>query len=125
MPLDDIEPGDPPAVQRRKLDLLADQDRAFSTTIADGRAIESAIRNDEVAFRMQAAVPKVADVAEESEETRRLYGLDRPDDYQKFYALQCLRARRLVEAGVRFVEITCPLSHANSSRWDQHSELKK
>ena len=47
------------------------------------------------------------------------------DDYQRHYALQCLRARRLVEAGVRFVEITCPLTHANNSPWDQHGQIKK
>ena len=39
--------------------------------------------------------------------------------------MQCLRARRLVEAGVRFVEITCPLTHANNSPWDQHGNLHK
>jgi arylsulfatase A-like enzyme len=54
-----------------------------------------------------------------------MYGADSPDDYQRHYGLQCLRARRLVEAGVRFVEVTCPLTHANNSPWDQHSQLKK
>ena len=57
--------------------------------------------------------------------TRKLYGLDSTNEYQQYYALQCLRARRLVEAGVRFVEITCPLTHANNSPWDQHGNLKK
>src|SRR5205085_9343002 len=90
-----------------------------------GRLIESAIQNYESAFRMQSAVPRVADVSSESPETRALYGLDRPDDYQKYYSLQCLRARRLVEAGVRFVEVTCPLTHANNSPWDQHGHLRK
>ncbi len=125
VPVDDIKPADPPAIQRRKLDLLAAQDRGFAFRTTDGDAIESAIANYETAFRMQSAVPEVADVSGESEATRRLYGLDRPDDYQKHYALQCLRARRLVERGVRFVEITCPLTHANNSPWDQHGELKK
>ena len=54
-----------------------------------------------------------------------MYGLETSNDYKKHYALQCLRARRLVEAGVRFVEITCPLTHPNNSPWDQHSKLKK
>jgi hypothetical protein len=124
-PMDDITPGDPPALQRRKLDLLAGQDREFAALTTDADVIESAIQNYETAFRMQATIPEVALVSRESAATRRLYGLDRPDDYQKFYALQCLRARRLVEAGVRFVEITCPLTHANNSPWDQHGELKK
>ena len=125
VPVDDIVPGDPPAVQRRKLDLLALQDHDFAAASAERSVIESAVKNYETAFRMQTAVPRIADVGSESPATRRLYGLDRPDDYQKFYALQCLRARRLVEAGVRFVEVTCPLTHANNSPWDQHGEIKK
>ncbi len=123
--VDDIIPADPPTIQRRKLDLLAAQDRAFASTTAEGEVIESAVRNYETAFLMQSSVPEVADVADESPATRRLYGLDRPTDHSKFYALQCLRARRLVERGVRFVEITCPLTHPNNSPWDQHGELVK
>jgi arylsulfatase A-like enzyme len=74
---------------------------------------------------MQRAIPDVADVSAETAETHRLYGLDSENDFQKYYSLQCLRARRLVEAGVRYVEITCPLTHANNSPWDQHGNLKK
>ena len=74
---------------------------------------------------MQVAVPEIANVEQESQATQKLYGLDSTNDYQKYYALQCLRARRLVEAGVRFVEITCPLTHANNSPWDQHGTLKQ
>jgi hypothetical protein len=125
VPMDDILPGDPPAVQRRKLALLDRQDRSFAAATPDGAAIESAIANYEIAFRMQSAIPAIADVRNEPDSIRRLYGLDRADDYQRFYALQCLRARRLVEAGVRFVEITCPLTHPNNSPWDQHGQLKK
>jgi hypothetical protein len=125
LPMDDIEAGDPLRIQRRKLELLARQDREYADETAEGAEIEAAIQNYETAFRMQSAVPDLADTGREAAATRRLYGLDRPDDYQKFYALQCLRARRLVEAGVRFVEITCPLTHANNSPWDQHSRLKR
>jgi len=71
------------------------------------------------------SVPEIANVEHESQTTQKLYGLDSTNDYQKYYALQCLRARRLVEAGVRFVEITCPLTHANNSPWDQHGTLKQ
>lgn len=125
VPMDDIVPGDALPIQRRKLDLLSLQDHDFASATADGQVIESAIRNYESAFRMQASIPDVADVSGESAATRRLYGLDRSNDYDKYYALQCLRARRLIESGVRFVEITCPLTHANNSPWDQHGELKK
>jgi hypothetical protein len=125
VPVDNIVPAGPLAVQRRKLELLRAQDGAFAATTAEADAIESAVRNYETAFEMQARVPELADVAGETEATRRLYGIDSGDDYQKYYGLQCLRARRLVEAGVRFVEITCPLTHPNNSPWDQHGELRK
>src|SRR5262249_27427034 len=123
--MDNIVPGDPLSVQRSKLDLLGAQDRDYAAAPVDGQPLQAAIANYETAFRMQAAIPEIADVGCETEATRRMYGLDRGDDYQKHYALQCLRARRLVEAGVRFVEITCPLTHPNNSPWDQHGELKK
>ena len=125
VPLDNVRPADPEAVQRRKLALLRDQDAAFAGFAGDRDAVESAIKNYETAFRMQTAVPAVADVSKEDAATRKLYGLDAGTDYQKHYALQCLRARRLVEAGVRFVEVTCPLTHANNSPWDQHGQIRK
>jgi hypothetical protein len=124
VPLDNISPADASAVQRRKLSLLGEQDAAFASTGADRNEIESAIRNYEAAFRMQSSIPQVADVSGETDSTRKLYGLDSSNDYQKYYSLQCLRARRLVEAGVRFVEITCPLTHVNNAPWDQHGELR-
>ena len=123
--VDNILAADAAAIQRRKLDLLREQDAGFAPQSPEQDQIESAIRNYETAFSMQAAVPEVASVENETEAMRRLYGLDSGNDYQKYYALQCLRARRLVEAGVRFVEITCPLTHANNSPWDQHGNLKK
>ena len=123
--VDNVVPGDPPALQRRKLDLLRAQDETFGRDAPERDTIESAIGNYETAFRMQTAVPRVADVSGESAETRQLYGLEGANDYQRYYGLQCLRARRLVEAGVRFVEITCPLTHANNSPWDQHGNIKQ
>jgi hypothetical protein len=124
VPLDNITPADPLTVQRRKLDLLRAQDDRFRADTGDA-SVESAIRNYEAAFQMQTAIPELAETRGEPEYIRRLYGLDQGSDYQRHYALQCLRARRLVEAGVRFVEVTCPLTHENNSPWDQHSHLKK
>lgn len=123
--VDNIVPGDPLAVQRRKLDLLKAQDETFARQSPEQTVIESAIRNYETAFAMQSAIPQVADVSGETEATQKMYGLDSANDYQKYYALQCLRARRLVEAGVRFIEITCPLTHSNNSPWDQHGNIRK
>jgi hypothetical protein len=123
--VDNIQPIESPAIQKRKLALLREQDQTFAADTPESGLIEAAIRNYETAFRMQTAVPEIADVSGEPQHIQTMYGLDSPNDYQKYYALQCLRARRLVETGVRFVEITCPLTHANNSPWDQHGELKK
>jgi hypothetical protein len=123
-PVDNIVAADPSAVQRAKLDFLAEQDGLFAKAQGDAQVIESSIRNYETAAQMQMHVPQLCDVRGESAETLRLYGVDREIDYDKFYALQCLRARRLVEAGVRFVEITCPNTHGNNSPWDQHGDLR-
>lgn len=124
-PVDNITPSDSQRVQRRKLTLLSEQDHDFAAQSGQSQVIESAIHNYETAFQMQSAIPDVADVAGETAATQRMYGLDSANDYKRFYGMQCLRARRLVEQGVRFVEITCPLTHPNNSPWDQHGELKK
>lgn len=124
-PVDNIVPGDSAAVQRQKLDLLTAQDRLFAEQASDRTAIESAIRNYETAFRMQSVAPHVADISRETPRMQRMYGIDSQDEHQSYYARQCLRARRLVEAGVRFVEITCPQFDNNNSPWDQHSKLKQ
>ena len=122
-----IEPADKDsAVQRAKLDVVAQEDRQFLSTIGANDAIESAIRNYELAYKMQSIVPDVLSLDKESEATKKLYGLDATDKDQRLYGLQCLRARRLIESGVRFVEITCPeIYGGNNGTWDQHSELRK
>ncbi|MCC7374897.1 MAG: DUF1501 domain-containing protein [Verrucomicrobiales bacterium] len=124
VPVDNIVPSDNDTIQRAKLDYLREQDLAFSQSLGGSEVVESAIRNHETAARMQAVVPDLCDVSKESPATLRLYGVDRPNDHDRFYALQCLRARRLIESGVRFVEVTCPLTHSNNAPWDQHGELK-
>ncbi|MBL9136621.1 MAG: DUF1501 domain-containing protein [Verrucomicrobiales bacterium] len=123
-PVDNIVPSDSDAIQRAKLEYLRSQDHAFAQSLGGSEVVESAIRNHETAARMQSVVPDLCDVSGESPEILRLYGVDRTNDYDRFYALQCLRARRLVESGVRFVEVTCPLTHSNNAPWDQHGELK-
>ena len=74
---------------------------------------------------MQSLVPDVLDLEKESKATKALYGLDSEDKPKRLYGLQCLRARRLVEAGVRFVEVTCPNLFGMNGTWDQHTDLKK
>lgn len=124
IPVDHLAPASDLGSQRRTLSLLAVQDREFAGIVSDPAAIEGAIANYETAFRMQSAVPAVADISAEPEHTRRLYGTDSSDEHERLYATQALRARRLVEAGVRFVEITCPSFDGNNSPWDQHGQLK-
>lgn len=125
VPVDNISPQDAAAIQRRKLALIAEQDAAFAASTSNARAIEAAIANYETAFRMQSAVPAIADISAEPEHIRKLYGVDSTDEHQRFYATQALRARRLVEAGVRFVEITCPTFDGNNSPWDQHGQIRQ
>lgn len=109
------------AIQREKLKFLHEMDGALEARLAHAEAIESAIQNYELAFRMQMEVPAVTDISTESDATKRLYGLDAPYQNTRSYAAQCLMARRLVERGVRFVELT--INPGNGDRWDQHSNL--
>lgn len=124
--------GDPPVAnispqeervgrQRRKLSLLSQLDAASKGSLGTSDAVESAIANYELAFRMQSAVPELMDLAGESELTKKMYGLDAAYKQTQIYGRQCLIARRLVERGVRFIELTCP--QVGGDRWDQHAKL--
>jgi hypothetical protein len=124
VPVDHIVPTLAQPMQKRLLALLEEQDKSYARDVSDPGAVEGAIANYETAFRMQSELPQVADVSQEPEHIHKLYGLDSSDEHQRLYATQALRARRLVEAGVRFVEITCPSFDGNNSPWDQHGQLK-
>ncbi|WP_145034881.1 DUF1501 domain-containing protein [Caulifigura coniformis] len=119
-----IERREPTAqAQRRKLDLINQLDAVSIQQYGDHEALDSAIRNYELAYEMQMAVPELMDLAQEPKHIRDLYGLDAEFNHTRTFAAECLLARRLVERGVRFVELTCP--HAAGDRWDQHKELVK
>ena len=124
-PIDNMHPAEGTALQRRKLSILAAQDATFARQASDASRIEAAIANYETAFRMQALLPEIANVSREPKHIQTMYGIGSEDEHQNYYALQALRARRLVEAGVRFVEITCPSFDGNNAPWDQHGNLKK
>ncbi len=121
-PLANVTPKEPRAAQRRKLDLVAALDAATLRESGGHDAIESAIVNQELAFRMQAAVPGLFELGDEPEWLRRRYGIDDPYEPTRIYARQCMIARRLVERGVRFVELLCP--NTGHDRWDQHANLR-
>ena len=91
------------------------QPRSPGTRSAQPRGIEGAIESFELAFRMQKDLPKVMDLANETAATKALYGIG--EQATENFGRQCLLARRFVEAGVRFVEIT-------SGGWDHHRNLK-
>jgi len=110
------------ATQRRKLDLISNLDAQAIGRTGRHDAIESAISNYEMAFRMQASVPDLMDISGETEATKEAYGLNHSYDQTKIFGTECLVARRLVERGVRFIELTCP--QVAGDRWDAHNGLK-
>ncbi len=111
-----------PRRQRNKLDLVQQLDQQALDQMGRHDSVESAIRNYELAYAMQMAVPGVMSIAEEPAHIQRMYGLESAYEPTRIYGAQCLLARRMVEQGVRFVELTCPL--VGGDRWDQHGNLK-
>ncbi len=120
-PVADLTPSDANSQkQQNKLDLLRKLDRAVVERLGRDDKLESAIANYELAHRMQTAVPRLMDLGNESKATLQLYGIG--DAATDVFGRQCLIARRMVERGVRFVELLC--QHVGHDRWDQHSNLK-
>ncbi|MEZ5962935.1 MAG: DUF1501 domain-containing protein [Planctomycetota bacterium] len=117
----DPPPGVSRRAQRAQLELLAELNRAHADLHPAEPELEARIKSYELAFRMQAAAPEAIDLRHESAETERLYGLDR--EVTRFFGTQCLIARRLVERGVRFVQIYSGGGHQQES-WDAHFGLK-
>jgi len=122
-PVANATPAEPPAAQRKKLDYIRALDAATLGATGPCDPIEAAVANYETAFRMQTAAPAVADLSKEPASLRKLYGLEERDPTTRIFAAECLLARRLVEQGVRFVELTCPKN--KHDRWDQHGNLKQ
>ena len=104
--------------QRSKLDFLTQLNRQFSRDRADDSELEARIDSYELAYRMQSAAPEAVDISKETEATRRLYGLD--NERTAKFGTNCLLARRLVERGVRFVELYC----GTGSQWDAHADIE-
>ena len=100
--------------QRKQLDLIQALNQEKVKQDVHQPGVEGLIESYELAFRMQDAIPEVMDVADESEQTLRLYGID--GGPSENFGKQCLLARRFAEAGVRFIEV----SHGG---WDQHTNL--
>lgn len=104
--------------QRRQLDLIAAMNRDHLEKTGSDQALEGRLNSFELAYRMQSAMPEVQDLSEESETTQQQYGID--DPVTQDFGRQCLLARRFLERGVRFVQVT----HSDSEvQWDQHGNL--
>lgn len=123
-----IVPGMTDSAQQRHLKLIHELDHTFAQQTQHDE-IEAAIKNYETAYRMQTAVPEICDISGESQATRDLYGVDSRDRQQAAYARQCLLARRMVERGVRFIELSCLTEGIGAggaaNPWDQHGDLER
>jgi hypothetical protein len=104
-------------LQRAQLELVRALDEPHRSARPGDDALEARIASWELAFRMQTEAPAVMDLGRESDETKKLYGID--DPLTENFGRQCLLARRLSEAGVRFVQCT------HSYKWDQHEKLRE
>jgi hypothetical protein len=112
------------AQQRDQLDVLKELNELHRRRREDDSRLSARIESFELAYRMQVQAPEAFDVERESEATRRLYGLN--DKTTETFGRQCLMARRLVERGVRFVQVYHTVTSKRSScqLWDQHGGLK-
>jgi hypothetical protein len=126
--LPNVKASEADELQRRRLKFIRGLDASYAAATADP-AVEAAIRNYETAYRMQVAVPELCDLSGESEATKKLYALDSTHKQCAQYGMQCLVARRLIERGVRFIELSCINEGVGAGNapnpWDQHSKVKE
>lgn len=110
--------------QREQLDLLQQLNTTHKAARPGDSQLEGRIQSFELAFRMQREAPEAFDVEKESPETKKLYGLDNP--LTETFGRQCLMARRLVERGVRMVQVyhTATSKRSSCQLWDQHGGLR-
>ena len=110
------------AQQRRLLDHLAHFNGVHLSERIDNTDLSSRIASYELAYKMQSTAPEAVDVGTEPDHVKALYGMD--EDRTEDFGRKCLMARRLVERGVRFVQIYSGGAH-NDANWDAHGDLKK
>ncbi len=104
--------------QRRALDLVQHLNRRHLEDRDHDDELSARIEAYELAFRMQTAAPELVDLAQETEETRKLYGIDRKETAE--FGSRCLLARRMCERGVRFVQVYS----GDTNGWDAHSDVE-
>lgn len=106
------------AARARQLELVQRLNREHANRFPENTDLEARLHDFETAARMQSAVPEAVDLAQETAETRRMYGLDQPAT--QTYGTRCLLARRLIERGVRFVGV-----YLRGQPWDTHADNAK
>lgn len=109
------------AAQRQLLDTLRAYNTEHLASRSDNSNLAARIASYELAYNMQAHAPEAVDLTQETESTLKLYGLDNPRT--ETFGRQCLLARRLVERGVRFVQIYSGGAH-NDDNWDAHTDMQ-
>jgi hypothetical protein len=107
-------------LQRELLDTLAKLNERHRQTRLDQADLASRIASYELAYKMQSAAPEAVDLSQETAATKQLYGLDREET--RPFGTRCLLARRLVEQGVRFIQVYSGGAH-NDDNWDAHGDL--
>ncbi len=110
------------AMQRELLDALRDANSQHLAARAENTDLAARINSYELAFKMQQHAPEAVDLSQETEATQKLYGLDNPRTLD--FGKRCLLARRLVERGVRFIQLYSGGNH-NDANWDAHGDLEK
>jgi hypothetical protein len=108
--------------QREQLDLLAKLNKEGAAKMPNEPELTARVESFELAYRMQMAAPDAIDLSKETVETKKLYGIDNPKCVA--FAKQCLMARRLLERGVRFVQIYSG-GMDNDLSWDGHNNIVK
>ncbi len=107
--------------QKAEFDLLGKLNRLSGIEYPDDAGLKARIKSYELAYRMQTAVPDLVDFSKETADTQKLYGLD--NAATKTFGEQCLAARRMVESGVRFIQVFHG-SNGGAGAWDAHGGLK-
>jgi hypothetical protein len=109
-------------IQRELLDSLYSANSEHLASRADNSELAARIASYELAFKMQQHAPEAVELTQETEATHKLYGLDNPQTED--FGRKCLLARRLVERGVRFIQVYSGGNH-NDANWDAHGDLEK
>ena len=128
VPIRNIVASEIDVIQKKRLSFINRLDDAFLADSRNDTNVEAAIKNYEMAYKMQSAVPELVDMSDESAATLELYGINVKSNKTDDYGRQCLMARRMVERGVRFIELSCLAFGVGgggaANPWDNHGNIK-